>query len=188
MKTIEIDEEVYATLARRAVGFGQTPNGVLRNLLNLGEVAKGRPTDFLEKSPVASFNSGLSGLVQDQGYTSLNHVGRFLAILSWLCKESPARVRDLLDLNRGGRPYFSDSKERLKKAVPYAQVRQVPGTEVWAMVTIENKTKRKILAELLDRYGHPREVVDRVLATLPSGERMPVDVKELVARSEPQNV
>jgi negative regulator of replication initiation len=168
MKTIEIDDTVYAELVKRVTGFGQTPNDVLRIVLGIGGSKKHAETP----STVAIARHPLIEYLESADFKLHRDAeGKYLAVLSWLYQNHKANFPSVERYGRGNRLYFATSRKKIEENAPYATVKQIPETPYFAMTTLDNKAKRQVLAHALTSFGYPRDIIEVVVQTIPSGSR-----------------
>ncbi len=101
-------------------------------------------------------------------YERESAVGKYLGILGWLYRNEEDRfVKTIEEYNRGKRVYFARERERIgKSGRGNLQVREIPNSPYWSLVTLDNKTKRGIIADILGIVGYPHDVCSRVSATI----------------------
>src|SRR5882757_106787 len=120
MKTIEIDDDIYAHLRASVPDFGEEPKDVLRRLLKVSHSSTPAPT--------AADESELQKLLISSDFTyAKGVVGRFLAILSWLHGHDPAAFAKVLSIKGRGRLYFAKDAGTLEKHGTHVNPKQIPG-------------------------------------------------------------
>src|SRR6267143_679734 len=114
MNSIEIDDQVFGELSRRATGFHVTPNDVLRRILNLAAPAmRQKPIASSQLPASVPLDSTLTEFIRsDRFQRHRQAVDRFLVILGWLHAANPKQFEGVaLGFRRGTRLYFAKSKE-----------------------------------------------------------------------------
>jgi negative regulator of replication initiation len=172
MHRIEIDDQVLAELSRRAIGFHVTPNDVLRRLLNLGTPPHTLPQHAESNGtpqPAAVLPSNLSEFLKSERFMGRHQaVDRFLAILGWLYHMHPKQFTEVaLAFRRGSRRYFARSAREVLQSGDGITAKPVPNSPFWALTTLDNKSKRIVLEDLLRALRYSRNDIDLVLAELP---------------------
>ena len=173
MHSIQIDDQVYAELSRRVTGFNISPNDVLRRILDL-------PTASSPSFPPAKRNetSQPPGVPAPQTLTEFlrserfqrHHqtVDRFLVILGWLHATHPQQFADAaLGFQRGKRLYFAKSEKDILESGENVTAKPIPQSPFWVLTTLDNKSKRLVLEDILRALSYARADINIVLAELP---------------------
>lgn len=165
MHTIEIDSTVFGALESRASGFGRTPNDVLRELLGLNGTPAGQGARSTQQDAVLEF-------LGSAAFKALRDAeGKYLGILGCLFKHHKPEFASVEAYGRGRRLYFAQDPKKIQAAAKYANTKQIPGTPYYAMTTLDNQTKRKVLRYALELFGYPETTIALVLRTIPSSTR-----------------
>lgn len=171
MPTIEIDYEVFAELSRRAIGFHVTPNDVLRGILDLKQVLPGQSFAKPTSSPQGSAEAPqtLTDFVKcDRFQRQHQAVDRFLLILGWVHSMRPKEFREAaLAFHRGSRRYFASSQKEILQTGDGVTAKPIPQSPFWALTTLDNKSKRIVLEDMLQALQYGQEEIDLVLAQVP---------------------
>ena len=173
MKSIEIDDQVFGELARRATVFHVTPNDVLRRILNL--VGTGTPQAAIATSqPPASLpmDATLVEFVRSDRFQRHNQaINRLLAILGWLSAAQPKRFADAaLSFKRGKRLYFAKCRQEIEQSGDGIIAKAIPQSPLWVLATLDNKSKRIIVEDILNALSYSREDINIILAELPDSD------------------
>lgn len=162
MKTIEIDDEVYRELERRVRGFHQTENEVLRIELGLGKATDGASKNATPR------NGELDAFLNSQEYTfAATADERYLKLLSWLLKRHTDLQQKIDGYRTRTRIYFSADPKSIQVTSQNVNVKPIPHSQLHAMVTLSNSSKRKIIAHILRVAGYPKDHVQRAAETFP---------------------
>lgn len=167
MKTIEVDNEVFRALEKRATGFGATPNSILRNVLGMNNVQIehiGLPED--NTNDVES-ESGMIELIRSAKYVSSNGQKRYLLILSQIYSEFPEKFEEITEFVYGERKHFAHSIEEIEKSGHNTSPREIPGTPFAALTNLSSKRKRKILDDIMKFFEYPQPTIREVLDSMP---------------------
>ncbi len=176
MNSVEIDDEVFAELSRRAVGFHVAPNDVIRRILDLPDLS---PTVSLRgKEAVASAPSNpqttsaeitpLVRFVRSDLFRRSDHaVDRFLLLLGWLFLNHRNAFADaILEFRRGNRRYFAKSQKEIEQSGAGITAKAIPQTPFWVLTTLDNRSKRAIIEDLLQTLRYSRGDINAALAEL----------------------
>ena len=182
MKTIEVDDQVYEDLSQRVQGFNESPNSVIKRLLKLpsGEPVLTNETETEVESPEASQPSELEVLLNSPEFRRLDGIGRYLHLLQFLHSSSPEAFEKLPAYRRKGakRINFSNNPQEIRSSGSNTKPQQIPGTEFFVLSNLDNKSKRKILADIMPEFGFSWEEIKTVLKALPDSgiKRSSVDI------------
>lgn len=166
MNSIEIDDQVLAELARRATGFHVTPNDVLRRILEMpGASPQPAPPPPSPTPPPATLGEFLRSERFQRHHQA---VDRYLVILGWLCLTHSKQFPDVaLKFQRGSRSYFAKSEKEILESGGGVTARQIPQSPFWALTTLDNKSKRLVLEEILRALGYSRADINLAVAEIP---------------------
>jgi negative modulator of initiation of replication len=168
MHTIEIDEQVLAELARRATGFHVTPNDVIRKVLQLDPRPAG-PTPSNGAASSATLPATLPEFLHSERFRTYHQaVDKFLAILGWLHHAHPKQFSDVaLAFRRGSRRYFAKSEREILQGGEGVTAKPIPQSPFWVLTTLDNKSKRLVVEDVLRALGYSRGDINVALAELP---------------------
>ena len=169
MNSIEIDDQVLAELARRATGFHVTPNHVLRRILDLPPPSSSRPFAAPHPPPLAPVASTLIEFIRSERFQRHHQaVDRYLVILGWLHSAHSKLFADAtLRFHRGSRAYFAKSEKEILESGDGVTAKLIPQSPFWTLTTLDNKSKRLVLEDILSALGYSRSDINLVLAELP---------------------
>lgn len=163
MRTIEIDESIYYFLLGHASASGGTLSDVLRRLLEIPTTGNGKKTEF---SPMVSPPASQSGtpsnnqvrisafLNSPSFLVQGNAVGRFLSVLSWLCKQHREAFEKVLSLNGRKRRYFAKSSEELEASGNSVMPKRIPDTPYWVITNSPTQLKKLMVAHVMRVLGY----------------------------------
>jgi len=173
MHSIEIDDQVLEELSRRATGFYVTPNDVLRRLLQLGAASQASPKQIAANgtppAAAAALPSTLTEFVRSERFTRHHQaVDKFLAMLGWLHHMHPKQFADVASaFRRGSRRYFAKSEREILQSGDGVTAKAIPQSPFWVLTTLDNKSKRIVLEDVLRALGYSRSDINSALAVLP---------------------
>jgi negative regulator of replication initiation len=173
MISIQIDDQVFAELSHRATGFNVTPNDVLRHVLNLDATPRlqglATPTGVVQPPSTVAVVSTLLEFIRSERFQRHHQtVDRYLVILGWLHSANPKQFADaVLGIQRGRRLYFAKSEQEIVQSGDGITARPIPKSSFWALTTLDNKSKRIVIEDVLRALKYPVGDIKLVLAELP---------------------
>lgn len=170
MPILEIDEDVYEHLLRRATRIGEDGSSILRRELNLPDPPV--PNDTAEGASGANFDytPHIIGPVKEYLRSSRAREGnitrRYLEILSRVAEEQGEEFANVLTLRGRRRLYFALTEDELNSSGTSLYPQRIPGTEYWAMTNSDNVQKRQILTEVMKLLKYPEDVISQARGVL----------------------
>jgi negative regulator of replication initiation len=165
MKTIEVPDEVYAALAERVMRSNKTLTEILRSLLDIKDrdlCPIGAPVPQISKPD----EQLLTFILSSEYRMEASGIGKYLLIFGWLQKHAPEKFQMVERYQRGKRVYFSKNPRQIAESGKGVSVKRIPGTDFYAMVTMDNPTKRRVVGSLLSAMGYPRELCSKIAETI----------------------
>jgi negative regulator of replication initiation len=139
---------------------------VLRRILDLPAPSPLVATKPPLLTPVAATLTEFIRSERFQGHHQA--IDRYLVILGWLhSAHSKQFVEAALKFHRGIRAYFAKSEKEILESGDGVTARQIPQSPLWTLTTLDNKSKRLVLEDVLRVLGYPRSDINLVLAVLP---------------------
>lgn len=188
MITIEIENSVFQALETKAVGFGVTPNDVIKRLLS-EEVKNGTiqqetpPPVPANESPTDMKTHPLVALVKSPEYECRDCKWRYFGILRFLYKSNPEEfVAKLDNFMKGSRVQISKSKELIEKSGCNTWPQILDETPYWVLTNLSNQRKRDILGDVLRILRYPNDVIALVIDSIPNVGRGDNDARRNEAR------
>lgn len=162
MRVIEIEDDVYEYLLRRAVRIGEDASSILRREIGLSR-PDGGPTDASSGTDTEAA-SGLLAFVQSSEFSRQRTVtDRYLSVLGWLAhNHSPEFEERILGLGGRKRRYFGRSEDEIKQSGSSTHPQEIPGTDFWAMTNADNGQKRQMLQTAMQQLGYSQDVISTV--------------------------
>ena len=158
MKTVELSDEIYATLKDLAAAKNLTLDELMASLLQRGQPA----LDSLELFLAGDEFRALEGSTQ-----------RYLAILAWCAVNHASDFSDFIAHQESGHRYLTLSRDEIHEVLAHNRARQIDGTQFWAVMTIDSKAKRRFVRRLLEFIGCRDETVSEACRALGLGEELP---------------
>jgi len=171
MKTINLEDDVFADLDKLTTEFFSHNDVIRKLLLSRGAdfkppVPAGNPFQVPENGSVVAF-------VQSANYRMLTSgINKYLAVLGWLYKTHTKDFQKVENYRRGNRVYFARSQRAVEEGGSGAiHAKQIPNSPVWTLATLDNRTKRIILADLLPLFGFKQNEINEVVSTISDSGR-----------------
>lgn len=162
-KLVEVNDETYAALQRLAVAKNLTPAEVIAAMVNDGRPPLGG--DHL-----------LFYLTRTDFPAAADATERYLALLAWCATNYATDFADFISHQESGLRYLMFNRDEINEVRARNHARQIDGTQFWAVMTIDEATRRRFVCRLLEFIGcHDETVVQACRAlgfTEPSGFRL----------------
>ena len=95
-------------------------------------------------------------------------IDKFLAILGWLDHAQPKQFSEVaLAFRRGSRRYFAKSEREILQSGDGITAKPIPQSPFWVLTTLDNKSKRIVVEDVLRVLGYSRGDTNLTLAELP---------------------
>jgi negative modulator of initiation of replication len=174
MKTIQVDDDVYAYLLGRVEDFGDAPNDVLKRELLRGGADSSSETSSETPSPSSGCAtrdaSGFSDFFYLAALRAKNTaVERFLYLLSCAHRQHPDQFENVLQISGRSRKYFARSAEELRAHGDQVSPKQIPDTPYWVVTNNSTGYKRRILKRVLWMLGYEKRQAQQALQALTHG-------------------
>ena len=173
MKTIEIDDDVYSALAHHVQGFNESPNDVIGRLIQQTGIEKVTSEAKPQERASGETKTELEGLIESAEFRRLDAIGRYLAILESLYHLSPATFEKLGAYRRKGgrRVNFSRQMAEIEKSGNSTGPQKIPRTPFYVLTNLDNRSKRKILGDILPEFGFKVPQISAIQKALPDQTR-----------------
>ncbi|WP_371378823.1 replication initiation negative regulator SeqA [Thalassotalea aquiviva] len=110
---------------------------------NVDVITETQAESSVNDTPV--YNQDVFDLInKEELATQRGAVGRFLLILSALCRVHPQQFNEVLDIRGRDRLYFATSESDLLENGSSTKPKQIPDTKYW-VITNSNTTKKKLM-------------------------------------------
>jgi negative regulator of replication initiation len=153
MKTLELSDETHAALQGLAARRNLTVDQLLASLLQ-------EARSPLDAGDLRSFLAGPFFL------SLADSTERYLALLAWCATNHAADFADFISHQESGHRYLMLSREEVQEIRAHNHSRQIDGTQYWAVMTIDPKSKRRFVRRLLEFIGCPDEAVTEACRAL----------------------
>jgi hypothetical protein len=146
MKTVELRDETYAALERLASSKGLTLDQLLIAMLR-------------ESHPLLDGDNLLLFLASAEFRALVDPSERYLALLAWCATNHANDFADFISHQESGHRYLMLSPDEVHEVRAHNHARQIDGTQYWAVMTIDPKSKRRFVRRLLEFIGSRDETV-----------------------------
>jgi negative modulator of initiation of replication len=153
MKKVELDDATFIALERLAAAKNLSPAGLIATLLG-----PARP-------PLAG-DSLLFFLAGADYAARPDTTARYLALLAWVARNYACDFADFISHQESGRRYLMLNREEFNEARAHNHAVQLAGTQYWAVMAIDDATKRRFLRRLLEFIGCHDETVTEACRSL----------------------
>jgi negative modulator of initiation of replication len=167
-KLVELNDETYAALERLAVAKNLSPAELIAALLNDGRPPLGG--DHL-----------LFYLTSAEFPAAADPVERYLALLAWCATNYATDFADFISHQESGLHYLMFNRDEINEVRARNHARQIDGTQFWAVMTIDDATRRRFVCRLLEFIGCHDETVVQACRSLGLGEPGPSGFRLLSA-------
>jgi negative modulator of initiation of replication len=160
MKTVELSDEIYGALEAQVRGFGDSPEAVIRRLLQKTEV-------YSRSDPARAVSSTLGTFVSTSEFKHQNGKGRYLALLSFLSRDAADRFEQLDGLRRGKRVQICRDAAQIEKSGKSTFPEQIPGSSFWALTNLSNRSKRDVIFSAFSKLGYGDDDIRVAVQSIP---------------------
>ena len=157
MRDVELSDEAYQALLQLAAAKNLTPAEVLAAMLRD------------DRPPLAGDN--LLFFLTRAEFTALaDPTARYLALLAWVARNYACDFADFISHQESGRRYLLLNRDEVNTVRSHNHARQLDGTQYWAVLTLDDATKRRFVCRLLEFIGCHDETVAHACRALGLGE------------------
>lgn len=145
-KLVELNDETYTALQRLAVAKNLSPAEVIAAMVNDGRPPLGG--DHL-----------LFYLTSPEFPAAADPIERYLALLAWCATNYATDFADFISHQESSLRYLMLNREEINEVRAHNHARQIDGTQFWAVMTIDDATRRRFVCRLLEFIGCHDETV-----------------------------
>jgi len=153
VKTILIEDDLYAFLVSHTQEIGESASSILRRLLGLKPGSYGGQASREELVKIFDF------LQHWEQFRHLNHAKKFLHILSWAYRKHPADFEKILSVEGNRRKYFALDEKTLLESGRSTNPRPIPDSPYWVITNNSTAKKGEILSEVFRILGYEDEQI-----------------------------
>jgi negative modulator of initiation of replication len=157
MKNVELSDETFGALERLAAAKNLSPADLIATL-----IGPDRP---------ALAGDHLLFFLTSAEFTALADApARYPALLSWIAQNYACDFADFISHQESGRRYLMLDRDEVNAVRAHNHAVQLDGTQYWAVMTIDDATKRRFVCRLLEFIGCHDETVAQACRSLGLGE------------------
>ena len=146
-KLVELNKETHAALQRLASAKNLSPAEVIAAMVN-------------DSRPPLGGDHLLFYLTGTDFPATADPMDRYLALLAWCATNYAADFADFIAHQESGLRYLMCNRDEINEVRARNHARQIDGTQFWAVLTIDDATKRRFVCRLLEFIGcHDKTVV-----------------------------
>lgn len=153
VKKIEVSDETYAALQRLAAAKNLSPAELVAALAD--------PT-----RPALAGDNLLFHLASAEFTALADPTERYLNLLAWCATNYATDFADFISHQESGRHYLAWNRDEINEARARNHARQIDGTQFWAVMTIDDATRRRFVCRLLEFIGCHDETVAQACRAL----------------------
>jgi hypothetical protein len=157
MKKVELSDEAFQALQQLAAAKNLSPAELIAALVGT------------DRPPLAG-DTLLFHLAGPEFPATAGPTERYLALLSWVARNYACDFADFISHQESGRRYLMLSREETNEVRAHNHAVQIDGTQYWAVMTIDDATKRRFVCRLLEFIGCHDETVAQACKVLGLGE------------------
>ena len=157
MKKVELSDEAFGALQRLAAAKNLSPAELIAALVGL------------DRPPLAGDNL-LFFLTRDEFTAQADPTARYLALLAWVARNYACDFADFISHQDSARRYLTLNRDEINEARARNHACQIDGTQYWAVMTIDDATKRRFICRLLEFIGCHDETVTQACRALGMSE------------------
>jgi negative regulator of replication initiation len=171
MKTIQLEDDVFAALENKVRGFNDSPNDVIKRLLGeFGESNNSvprKPNPTIAPSGASQKVSAIVQLVQSPKYLMGDAKDRYFAVLEFFYRHHRNEFSLLENYRRGKRVNFARSAKTIEESGSSTFPEQIPNTPYYVLTNLSNPRKRQILEDILKMFKYSSSEIAIVLNSIP---------------------
>lgn len=153
MKHVELSDEAFAALQRLATAKNVSPSEILATILGA-------------ERPALAGDNLLFYLVSAEFIALTDPIDRYLALLAWAAKNYSCDFADFISHQESGLRYLHLHRDEIHEVRERNHARQIDGTQFWAVMTIDDATRRRFVCRLLEFIGCHDETVAHAIGSL----------------------
>ena len=156
MKSIDVDEDVYARIMSNTTYRNESESSILRRLLGID----GHTTTALVVNH--QIKTALEDHLESAEFLyAKGVVGKFLSILSFIYQQNPTAFSKAEALKGGKRLYFARDIGVLNESGRSMNPKQIPNSPYWVTTNTPTALKQEILAAVMQLLGYSTDEIQK---------------------------
>lgn len=183
MKTIEIDDDLYAFIAAQTKYIGESASDILRRLLLpetpatetvVANTDAEKTISTVSEAPVAALahetqTDILDSVSADKLKQFVKRVDQFLFILSVLHTKHAESFAAVEQIKGKNRTYFATSKAALLQNGSSTNPKPIPESQYWVVTNNNTAKKMAMIEQVMQKLGYDDSVIRTVVERFESG-------------------
>lgn len=191
MKTIEIDDDLYAFIAAQTKHIGESASDILRRLLlpetpqklateETAKEVKSKSNEVTPKSEelkpaeVMKVDADIQGdiveLISSEKLSAFSkRVDQFLFILSVLQAKHTDTFSQVEQIKGKNRTYFATSKEALLQNGSSTNPKSIPDSAYWVVTNNNTAKKMAMLEQVMQKLGYDESTIGTIVSRFEQG-------------------
>jgi len=153
MKRIDLSDDAFSALQSLAAGRHLTPAEFIAAMVGL------QPSLLGGDQLLLYLASEEFGALPDPS-------ARYLALLAWVARNHAGDFSDFISHQASGRRYLMLSREEVQAVRQHNEAVPIAGSPYWAVMSIDDATKRRFVARLLEFIGCHEATIGQGLRAL----------------------
>lgn len=163
MKTIEIDDDIYAYLLSRTAAIGETASSILRREVpSLSHTNKQQQPSAVSEGP----HHELRDLLASSKMKAWNSTDKYLLVLSEAYKQKKPDFEKILPLRGRDRRYFAGSEAEIERSGVSTAPKRIPESPYWALTNLTTSNKQSVLRQALRLLNYSAAAVDAAVKAI----------------------
>jgi len=153
VKKLELNEATYAALERLAAAKQLSPEELIAVLVEA-------------RRPALAGDRLLFYLTSEEFAQIGDAIDRYLALLAWCARNYATDFADFISGQESALRYLAWNRSEINEARARNHARQIDGTQYWAVMTLDDATRRRFVCRLLEFIGCHDETVTEACRAL----------------------
>lgn len=170
MKTVQLDDDVYAHLLSQVQVIGEDASSILRRLLKIPVNSAKPKTVINHDEPLITTKAcgRIDECIEHPHFQMEREaIGKFLFTLSWLHKmHGEEEFSKILAIRGRKRLYYAKSADELDESGSSVYPQRIPNTSYWVVTNNDTPKKQRMLSDVMRVLGYPFHEIERLTAQL----------------------
>jgi negative modulator of initiation of replication len=145
VRTILVDDDLYAHLLKNTQEIGESATSILRRLLGLSGPGA---------MPQLEIQNTFDFLKNPELFQHLNNTHRFLFILSWAYRRNSEKFDQVISIEGRRRKYFARDAKTLLQSGESVNPRPIQDSPFWVITNSSTAKKHEMLSDVFRLLGY----------------------------------